>query len=492
MGDCRRRNLAWGLSAICALTFFLAVLVSNPCHAQDLAVPSCADHPDPPTDTVVVPGFPAQRLYIYRKSPLLCTDTGAGSCVPSAYVVAGDQLLAGTDCDGWTYVVYKSAQATSGWVTSSALGDEMNSMRPPAALFGLKATNLNAQKDGAGTALNANADTSKAPGKGGPACQAAQQLLNAYLMHPNPGPLGPLPTALQGRTPTQHLPSGDGTEWSGDAWSVQIEGQHLTAVTYHSGGSCSNQFLELWNSNLTHRYPIAGSNADGNSDDRGYSSEDIVTLAGHPYFVHYSRALAVTLSNFTSALGSSEICAISQAPVPMQATSTNRDPSLSNAILHGDISGAPIYDIKPYDVSPESFGFGKQGGDSLSGRQLTIVARGQLDITNDGSVQYVGILSFDDGFSSAGCGHDGDVWVPIELNGDGMPKPGSQFNMKMIEQAKPGEDVRLFAYKGKTYLETRTRSDADDVPNDTVWQLSAQGRQMLITFIPVRYEITSQ
>lgn len=416
------------LYAIYAAALIMIGFVFTPCHAQDLATPSCANHLGTPTNSVVVPGFPEQRLYIYRKNPLLCTDSGTGACVPSAYVLSGDRLLVDPNsCDGWSYVTYKGKELTSGWAAATALGRQMGSRRDFAARPGIEAE--------------------ISPQMACVACQAAREALNAYLKHTGPQLPPPLPTALRNRTPLQHLPGQIASTFGGggDAWNVRIEGRQLMAITYYTGGTCDDQNLELWNKELTHRYPLAGSNADGNPD-RGYTSEDIVTLAGHPYFAHYSRSLTVTLSAFTPSLTSHEIATLSMVPAPLTATRVNHDPSLSEAMLHGEISGASIYDIQPYMLAPAAFGFGTQGPKvfQYSVGPYTIVARGRVDLENDRQQVNVGVLYFQDGTASAGCGHDVDAWVPIELDSDGMPKAGSQFNEEMIEHAQPGQDMRLF------------------------------------------------
>jgi hypothetical protein len=74
--------------------------------------------------TVVVPGFPGQRLYIHRAHPREC---GAGqlmpNCMPNAYVLAGDHLTVGASCDGWSYVSFSGKRGqTKGWVPSRRVG----------------------------------------------------------------------------------------------------------------------------------------------------------------------------------------------------------------------------------------------------------------------------------------------------------------------------------------------------------------------------------
>lgn len=446
-------------------------LVNDWSQAQEVAAPACALHPDEPSNVVVVPGFPEQRLYIYRKSPLLCSGTGPEACVPTAYVVTGDTLLASSSCDGWSYVRYNGKTATIGWAASTALGIASGapSPQPPSP------------------------DASKLREAVDPVCLVAQRLLNSELKDPDFGRQPLLPSDLRNMVSTSNLPGHQQAElsvWDGATWDVTIQGRQLKAVTYGSGGTCHDDNLELWDKALSRRFSVAGSNAD--ADDNGgdgYSSEDIVALAGKPYFAHYSRsARTVTITSFGRSLASTELCEISQVGARHEAVRVDRDPALCAAALHGGISGAPIYDVEPYIVAPEALGFGQKGIEAIAGPMpITIVSRGRVDIDNTGRVSDVGMIEYEDGTASAGCGHDVDTSVPIKLNGDGMPEPGSQFNLEAIEHAGAGEDSRLLEYRGKTYFETRSRPDSDEVPSDVIWELSRQGRQKICEFVPVHY-----
>lgn len=446
-------------------------LANNQSQAQDVAVPACALHPDEPNNAVVVPGFPEQRLYIYRKSPLRCSRTSPEACMPSAYVVTGDTLLATSSCDGWSYIRYNGKKVTIGWAASTALGIA----------------------SGTQSSQSLDPDASKFREAVDPVCLVAQRLLNSELRDPNFGRQPLLPSELRSRVSTSNLPGHPDTElsvWNGAIWDVTIQGRRLKAVTYGSGGTCHDDNLELWDKALSRRFPVAGSNADaGNYGGGGYSSEDIVALAGKPYFAHYSRsARTVILTSFSRSLASTRLCEISQVAARHEAVRVNRDPALCAAVLHGRISGAPIYDVEPYMVTPEALGLGQRGIDAIAGPMpITIVSRGRVDIDNSGRVSDVAIIEYEDGTHTAGCGHDVDTSVVIKLNSDGMPEPGSRFNLKAIEEAGAGEDSRLLEYRGKTYFETRSRPDADEVPSDVIWKLSPQGRQKICEFVPVHY-----
>ena len=197
-------------------------LVNSGSQAQQVAVPVCALHPDEPTNAVVVPGFPEQRLYIYRKSPLLCSGTSPEACTPTAYVVTGDTLLATSSCDGWSYVRYNGKRVTSGWAASTALG--IASGAPSPQPLGPDASKFREAVD--------------------PVCLVAQRLLNSELMDPNFGRQPLLPSDLRNRVSTSTLPGHPEAElsvWNGAIWDVTIQGRRLKAVTYGSGGTCHDE-----------------------------------------------------------------------------------------------------------------------------------------------------------------------------------------------------------------------------------------------------------
>lgn len=322
------RDSAWAIRQrliTCAILLLAAGFASSRSRAQTFAAPGCASdpgklayvvvgpgHPDPNLRiygnpyTVIVPGFPAQRLYIYQKSPLLCSDTETGPCTPSAYVITGNTLVvAPHDCDGWSYVHYTGRKVTAGWVASSRLG----------------------------------------------------------------------------------------------------------------------------------------------------------SLTGVPPARRRNRDTAVRIDH---------------------------DHALCNAVLHGRVSGVPIYDTEPYIISREAFGLGEQANTLGAPAVLTIVARGRMDLDNAGRVEEVGILQYDNG----GWGKlpSFETSFPIRLNDDGIPKPGSQFNLQMIEQAGADAGSWPFVYHGKTYFETQSSPYSYQVPREVVWQLSQQGRRTLCEFVPGRYE----
>ncbi|HXW74641.1 MAG TPA: hypothetical protein VEK10_07490 [Steroidobacteraceae bacterium] len=453
-------------TASLALLVSLSAMVS---HAQDAAAPNCASNAAKPSFVVAVPGFPSQRLYIHPKHPILCNDGGDASCKAHAYVVTGDRLMMTTSsCAGWSYVEYQGGKRTSGWVASARLPDP--------------------QRSGTGQAEPAAAESIVASKF--PACREAERLLNASLSG-SAGTRHALPSALQNQVAVSELPKGVGADadfqrWGASVADVHVDERALKAVVYGSGGTCYDDYLELWSRDFQRRIPVAGSNRD-TDEAGGYSSETLVTLNGRSYFAHFSRsARSVKLAGFRADLSTYPMCEVTELPVQHEIVKTAADVDLCNAVRTNQITGAAVDDIEPFELEAEALQLGEKGNELL-GRRATMVGRGHFDIDNDGQPDEVGIVSYENGTDSAGCGHDVDTSVPLKLNADGMPMPNSAFNRKRLEEAGSGEDTRLFSFRGKTYLETRSRIDADGDPTHDVWELSDQGRKLMCEFVPLQY-----
>jgi len=263
----------------------------------------------------------------------------------------------------------------------------------------------------------------------------------------------------------------------------------LKAVEYGSGGTCNDNSLELWTPDFKNRIAVIGSNVDG-ADDGGYSSDTLVRLSNQPYFAHSTRsARSVTLIRFSKDLSSKAICRVIELPTRHEVIRSATDPAVCDAVLANRIQGAPMDDIGAIDLSPEALQLGEDSLDHFSNIRgpLRVVARGRLDIENNGSLNNIAMLHFENGVSSAGWGHDVDTSVPIVVNADGMPSPKSRFNRRIFEDAGAGEDTRLFRFHGSTYYETRAHLGADGDVTHNVWKFTTKGRAKICEFIPVQY-----
>ena len=461
--DAAARILLWSMIA--------STLIEREASAQNVPLPRCAVGTPQWADTATPTGFPADRIYIHSKHPQLCVDPTDKSCDATSYVLVGDSVKISADCSGWTFIEFDGKKKkTTGWV----------------------ATNRVAQNE-AGSVI---ATESPPPSKHS-VCLSAERAMNASLRNPD-STLPALPSALKQQITIEKLPNSAvdqdyGSRWNQKVADIAIQEHPLKAITYGAGGTCHDDYLELWDPAFSHRVTVPSSNADADENASGYSSEDLVTLDGQPYFAHYNRYGEVTLTDFDKDLATHAVCEVKRVKARPEPVLSEAEPALCKAVASGSVQGVPVQEIEPYELSPESFGFNADGlarvKDLRNG--LTIVARGKVDLDNDGKLDDVGLLKFGNGVDSAGCGHDVDTVVPIKLNPDGTPAKAAAaaaFNLAMIETAGAGESGRLFAYQGKVYFETESDMNADGGLTHIVSALSASGRRTMCALEPIEFK----
>lgn len=324
-----------------------------------------------------------------------------------------------------------------------------------------------------------------------PACLEVERIFNASLRGPPVHTRTILPSVLENGTPLEKVPEGVATDAESDVAvaDTNIQGHALKAVTYTVGGTCHDDYLELWDPAFRKRVSLVGSNIDTGQAPQDYALEDLVKLAGQTYFTHSTRTGGLVLVGFGKDLTSQALCSVDMMPLKHEALKSAADADLCEAVQAGTVAAAPIEDVSPYDVEPEALhldAHGKELLENMSGG-FQITARGHLDVDNDGKPDDIGMLAFGNGKDGAGCGHDVDTAVPIKLNPDGKPAASTAFNQKMIESAGAGEDTRLLVFRGKVYFETRSHLTADAVGMHNVWELSANGRKNMCEFIPIQY-----
>jgi hypothetical protein len=438
--------------------WFLATVAA----AQDDSIPDCALKPLKPSHAVTVPGFPAERLYIQRRFPGSCTGGGNDlRCRAGAYVISGDQLSVSESCANWSYVEYRGDRKVRGWVASARL----DSTAKPLPLA---------------ESLSQSAH---------PACLEAENLLNDWLKK-DQNWMTSLPSALHNKTtdesfPPSVVPVGGAT--GGTEWDVRIQGQQLKAIVYTPGGSCSVSFLELWKPDFSERIPLTGSNVD-HSEGAWASDDDLVGLRGRTYFVHSIRNRSFQFASFDKNLETSAICKIEQYLTQQEVISFAADRELCDAVATGQVEGGPIVDIGPIDVWESALQESVDSKEPLLGLpNFKMIGRGRVDIDNDGTLDDVGIVVYDEA-SGAGCGHEFHTTWPIKLNADGTPVPHSAFNRMTLQGAeRTDDDARIFAFKGMTYVEYRSRKDADGSPKHEVWKYTSKGSTKMCALVPVRY-----
>jgi hypothetical protein len=437
----------------------LSLLATMAC-GEDTYMPDCALKPGKPSRVVTVPGFPAERLYIQRKYPGICTGGDDHRCRAGAYVISGDRLSVSENCANWSYVEYLGERTVSGWVASSRLPES----------------------DAQPTRLAESVVQSAHP-----ACFEAETLLTEELQK---GQGGALPSALQNKTTDESFPptvTPVGGDNGGAEWDGLVQGQRLKAIAYSLGGTCSIGFLELWKRNFSERISLPGSNVD-DQQNAWASDDDLVRLGGRTYFVHSIRGRSFKVASFDKHLATSAMCKIEQYPTQHEVIQFAADQELCDAVATGRIEGAPITDISPIDVWESTLQESVDSKEPIFGLpNLKMIGRGRVDIDNDGTLDDVGIVVYDEA-SGAGCGHEFHTMWPVKLNADGTPVPHSAFNKLTLNSADGNDnDARIFAFNGVFYVEYRSRKDADGLPKHEVWKYTRTGATKMCALVPVRY-----
>ena len=446
-----------------------AALAGTAAAAEGTSVPKCAANPPQPTNPAKIAGFPGDRVYIHPRHPQLCTDASDQSCKAHAYVIVGDTVKVSPDCNGWTFIEFDGKRTTTGWVTSVRFDND-------AANHGDHARPAFAESVAQSTH---------------PACLEVERVFNASLRGPSASTRTIMPSVLGGTTEMEKLPEGVAADADGSVAvaDTNIQGHALKAVTYRVGGTCHDDYLELWDPAFRKRVGVAESNIDSGQGPQDYAEEDLVKLAGQTYFMHSTRTGGLVLVGFDKDLNSQALCSVAMMPLKHEALKSAADRDLCEAVQAGTVAAAPLEDVAPYDVEPEALhldAHGKELLDNMSGG-FQVTARGHLDIDNDGKPEDIGMLAFGNGKDSAGCGHDVDTAVPIKLDPDGAPAASSAFNQKMIESAGAGEDTHLLVFRGRIYFETRSHLTSDAAGSHDVWELSANGRKNMCEFLPIQY-----
>jgi hypothetical protein len=426
--------------------------------AAESEPPSCSLHPAAPDTSVKVEGFPAERLYLYPKHPSLCRP-GGNDCVITAYVIAGDELKVGNDCNDWTFVSFTSKRKkTSGWVATRRLPVDLAA----------EVLTRHVDIDTGGKAAPATVSN--------PDCVELQAAWNQSLANGGPPSLNLDSQSVE----STDLPEGV-AEFADENLTVadsRIQGKAIKVVSYTSGGTCHDSVVEIWTQDFSDRIsPFSSSRGTGMAN---YSGDSLLELRGKTYFSHADRgAKNISLYSFDSELTPHLACQLIRTQRVPEGIQSFKDPALCQAVLAGGVTGAAIDDIDPVPVPASA---------ELRG-EASVVARGRLDIDNDGKPDDVGIVEYDES-SDAGCGFEFHASWPVKLGADNLPVAGSALNDIANMVSGTDTESRLFTYEGLTYYELRSRPSTD-VPQHSVWRLTSGAPIQACVFEPVRYEAES-
>lgn len=397
-----------------------------------------------------VTGHPSERLTLHPDYPPSCAR-GNKACDGKAYLVAGDRVVIGARCDEWIDVQFQGKGSTSwGWVDSSRLMD-------------------------VGKADQVSVDHHPPIAAAPPGlCEAARGKLDESLQHPDkrdaPFPLVP----LKFQTPEQPLPAAlqqeVGNNNSTQIADMIIRGVKVKVVNYSSGGTCTQEGLEIW----THDY---SKKLYGNSDDDGYSSEDLEHYGSSTYLVHTSRNNDVLMYGFSPEGEAAQMCSFRLVYRQTELIADATEPEVCKAVLDGKTEDVPTTKDEPIEVNAEALG---TDADVPGGQwQYMLGPKAEVDLYNDGHPLPVAIAT-GEADSGASCGHHYQTAWPVVLGQNDMP----DLSVKHVEAE--GEQASLIRFHGTIYVDASS-ADGSESPSHVVWKVTRSGINKVCTFIPVRY-----
>ena len=418
----------------------------------------------------LVTGFAGQRRYLLPKHPERCTGNQAGGCGATSYLVTGDEVKLGTDCDGYVFVEFAGKKRiSSGWIPNGSV---------KSVALGSSSTE--------GIPMSGVVD---------PICGFVQQRLNSALNSNSHEPAFKSP--LKNIQSTEKLPNnaenGDRV-WDVHTADADIGAHHVKVLSYSAGGTCSNSVLELWNKDFSKRIPVEGASGSAidekySDDFGGYTSEDLIQWESKTYFLQYSRAQRhVLVFGIQNDLSSKFVCELTQKPLKHEVIKVSNDAAVCNAAIKGDVEDLALGsdphmgpeikgDIVAAEVGPYVQGAG----------QVALSGRAPIDVQNQGRPESISMASIYNA-SGAGCGHDFFTQWPVILNSDGKPDSRNPFSQVAFEHSGPDDDSRLFRYRGSVYLERRSLDLSDERAHE-IWKFTGATPNLVCSLATVHYVI---
>jgi hypothetical protein len=422
------------------------------------------------SNRALVTGFGGQRTYLHPKHPERCADNKTDGCIATSYLVTGDEVKLGTDCDGYVFVEFAGKKkVSSGWIPNGSV----------------KSPTLG-QSSTEGIPLSGSADA---------ICGFVQQQLNSALNSNSKEPAFKSP--LKNLQSAEKLPN---SAYKGDmVWDVHtadadIGAHHVKVLSYSAGGTCSNSVVELWNKDFSEHFPVEG--ASGSAIDEeypndfgGYTSQDLIQWDGKTYFLQYSRAKRhVLVFGIQNDLSSKFVCELTQKPLKHEIIKVANDPAACDAAIKGDVEDLAL-GSDPH-MSPEVNGeiAAEEVGPYVQrARQVTLSGRALIDLQNQGKPELVSMASIYDA-SGAGCGHEFLTKWTVVLNSDGKPELKNPFSQVAFEHSGPDDDSRLFRYRGSVYVERRSLDLSDERAHE-IWKFTGTTPNLVCSLATVQYVI---
>jgi hypothetical protein len=392
--------------------------------------------------------------------------------IPSdGYVLTGDKVDVVANCDGYDFVRFHGAKRVSvGWVDASRI-------KPTGSLHVPLPTNAAELCKAAADTLNRGEDLQRMQTTEMPASAVAA--LN-------------LDTSLNSSPPSFAR--------------MTINGRSLAATSIDSGGSCHSSEVTVLSGDLKSRLSPTDRDQrdienDGGGDNWGFGlNEDLVVVLGQPMVLgHTVSSNEFSLSVITKDGDIVPTCSGGPVPLNKRQLISGSDENVCHAILDG--RQTPIVLKAPTRAQslslaklPQDFEATSELDDNKSRMVLslrddahaseveyTLKATGKTDIDNSGRLRSIGMVSFFDGNSTAGCGAFSDTqFFLVYLDDQGRADPSDAINKKLVDGLPHGmDDGKLVDFAGKTYIEL--------IPNNSslsseVWAVRQTSLKQMCSF----------
>lgn len=409
-----------------------------------------------------VTGTSQEKLVLLGHHPKDGNNYG-NSLPDNGYVLTGDKVDLVTTCEGYAYVRFHGAKRVStGWVDASRLQTTGPAYLPM-------------------------------PAHAAALCHAAEETLNRGEQLQHLGATAMDPKVLE----ALHLDPG----WNASPAQVAhmtVEGRSLAATSIDSGGTCHSTTVYVLSGDLKSKLSPADRD-DRDVENQGSDSwafgvsEDLVNVLGQPMVM--SSDVGSSTFHLSVIDKNGDIvptCQGDLVDLQQRRIIASHDDDVCHAMLAGQQT--PVVLQSPtsgHSLSlkqqPDSFVAAAVHDSSHAATQLrfhdnaraaeveyTLNATGDADLDNSGKPRQIGLVSFFEGDSSAGCGDYSDTQVvPVYLDEQGRADPSSVANQGLASALPHGmEDGRLVTYAGKTYLELSPKLHG---PSSSVWTIDAKG-----------------
>jgi hypothetical protein len=382
------------------------------------------------------------RLYMHPKHPALCASPDEGQCKARAYIIPGDRVTLGDECEGWTWVKYQGAMSsTVGWVETERLNIADTRTAEPAADSGAAAGCATMERR-----LN------------GEAVPAGDQVDVSFLH------LDPAPDSMKNDFSYYH-----------SAALVVLHGRTVQLVRAVGIGTCHDLELSIWSEDFKTR--LASASPDEEEEHPSSAGASLVMLDSRPYFLGQDRAQAsIKLTRIEEDFSTTPMCSGARGQREPERVAEAADKALCAAVVAGKVETISLKK-KIIDLSDDR-AWAKFLEHHYLPPDIRFVAEGKVDIANTGKEERIGWAVFHEN-SDAGCGYDFNLEWPVVLGSGATFAADDPANAALAEaldamdKVGPGpgnETAKLIRYKGQVLLDVQSPWDGD-TPWHEVWKI---------------------